>query len=31
MKIRKKELSRDPKSLVIDAVKEALAPYVKAT
>lgn len=31
MKIRKKELSRDPKSWVIDAVKEALDPYVKAT
>jgi hypothetical protein len=24
-------LSRDPKSWVIDAVKEALDPYVKAT
>jgi D-tagatose-1,6-bisphosphate aldolase subunit GatZ/KbaZ len=31
MKIRKKELSRDPKSWVIDSVKEALDPYVKAT
>ncbi len=31
MKIRKKELSKNPKDWVIDAVKEAIDPYAEAT